>query len=52
MLDSLRELGWASRDMRKRQKQIETATRDLATKLGRTPTKGELAGEMGVGLDR
>ena len=35
ILDSLRELDWASRDMRKRQKQIETATRDLATKLGR-----------------
>jgi len=52
ILDSLRELDWASRDMRKRQKQIETATRDLATKLGRAPTEGELAGEMGVGLDR
>jgi len=52
ILDSLRQLDWASRDMRKRQKQMEAVTRDLSTKLGRTPTESEVAKEMGVGLDR
>ena len=52
ILDSLRQLDWASRDMRKRQKQMETVTRDLSTKLGRTPTETEVARGMGVGVDR
>src|SRR5579871_6945111 len=52
ILDSLRQLDWASRDLRKRQKQMESVTRDLATRLGRTPTESEVAKEMGVGLDR
>src|SRR5580692_12070512 len=29
ILDSLRQLDWASRDMRRRHKQVEAATRDL-----------------------
>src|SRR6201981_3082841 len=33
ILDSLRQLDWASRDQRKRQKQIESATRELTAKL-------------------
>src|SRR6266480_8130981 len=37
ILDSLRQLDWASRDLRRRQKQVEAATRDLAINLGRTP---------------
>jgi RNA polymerase sigma factor FliA len=52
ILDSLRELDWASRDMRKRQKRMDTVTRDLSTKLGRTPTEGEVAKEMGVDVER
>jgi RNA polymerase sigma factor for flagellar operon FliA len=52
ILDSLRQLDWASRDMRKRQKHIDSVTRDLATKLGRTPSDSEIAHEMGVGLER
>jgi RNA polymerase sigma factor FliA len=52
ILDSLREQDWASRDMRKRQKQMEGVTRDLSTKLGRTPTEGEVAQEMGVDVER
>lgn len=52
ILDSLRQLDWASRDQRKRQKQVEAATRDLSGKLGRTPTESEVAGEMGLSLDR
>jgi RNA polymerase sigma factor FliA len=52
ILDSLREQDWASRDMRKRQKKMDSVTRDLSTKLGRTPTEGEVAQEMGVDVER
>jgi RNA polymerase sigma factor FliA len=52
ILDSLRQLDWASRDLRKRHKQMEAATRDLTAKLGRTPTPGELAAAMGLNAQR
>jgi RNA polymerase sigma factor for flagellar operon FliA len=52
ILDSLRQLDWASRDMRKRQKQIEGVMRELAGKLGRVPTESELAAQMGVSVTR
>lgn len=52
ILDSLRELDWASRDLRKRQKQMDAVTRDLSTRLGRTPTESEVAGEMGIEIQR
>ena len=41
ILDSLRQLDWASRDLRRRQKQIDAVSRELAHKLGRTPTDSE-----------
>jgi RNA polymerase sigma factor for flagellar operon FliA len=52
ILDSLRQLDWASRDMRRRQKQVDTVSRDLTAKLGRAPTEVEIAGEMGVTTER
>ena len=52
ILDSLRELDWASRDMRKRQKRMEAVTHELSTRLGRVPTESEVAQEMGVDLER
>ena len=52
ILDSLRQLDWASRDLRRRQKQIEVATRELLATLQRNPTEAELADKMGVDLDR
>jgi len=52
ILDSLRELDWASRDMRKRQKQIDAVTGELAFKLGRNPVESEVAAELGVSTDR
>ena len=52
ILDSLRQLDWASRDLRKRQKQVESVTRDLAAKLGRTPHETEVASEMGLDMTR
>jgi RNA polymerase sigma factor for flagellar operon FliA len=44
IFDSLRQSDWASRDLRKRHKQMERITRDLTAKLGRTPRQDELAG--------
>jgi RNA polymerase sigma factor for flagellar operon FliA len=52
MLDSLRQLDWASRDLRKRQKQADEVTRDLSTRFGRTPAENEVALEMGLSMDR
>ncbi|MGE5648494.1 MAG: sigma-70 family RNA polymerase sigma factor [Acidobacteriota bacterium] len=52
MLDSLRQLDWASRDLRRRYKQIEAAARELAGELHRNPTESELADRMGVEVDR
>src|ERR1700730_9249179 len=43
ILDSLRQLDWASRDLRRRHKQVEAATRELASTLQRTPTEAEIA---------
>ena len=52
ILDSLRQLDWASRDLRKRQKQVDSVTHALGAKLGRTPLDGEIAEEMGLSPDR
>lgn len=52
ILDSLRQLDWASRDLRKRYKQMESVTRDLTTKLERTPTPNEVADAMGLSSRR
>ncbi len=48
ILDSLRDQDWASRDLRRRQKQVEQITRDLTAKLNREPAQHEIAAEMGV----
>jgi len=52
ILDSLRQMDWASRDMRKRQKQVEAAVQDLSARLGREPSDTEIAEEMGMSLPR
>ena len=52
ILDSLRQLDWASRDMRRRQKQADTVSRDFTAKFGRTPTEAEVAEQMGVTIER
>jgi RNA polymerase sigma factor for flagellar operon FliA len=52
ILDSLRQLDWASRDLRKRQKQSDVVTRDLSETLGRAPSDGEVAEKMGMDVDR
>jgi RNA polymerase sigma factor FliA len=52
ILDSLRQMDWASRDLRRRQKQMDQVSRALATKLGRVPTETEVAEEMGLDPSR
>src|SRR5205085_3901223 len=52
ILDSLRQLDWASRDLRRRHKQLEAVTRELSAAMSRPPTELELAEKMGVTVDR
>jgi RNA polymerase sigma factor for flagellar operon FliA len=52
ILDSLRQLDWASRDLRRRHKQVEAATRELAATLQRTPTESEVAQKLGIEVER
>src|ERR1700733_9334106 len=52
ILDSLRQLDWASRDLRRRHKQVEAATRELSATLQRTPTESEIAAKLGVDVER
>ncbi len=48
ILDSLRQQDWASRDLRKRYKQVETVTRELTVKFERAPTDAEVANHIGL----
>jgi len=50
MLDELRGSDWMSRGDRRHQRSIETAVRRLEQRLGRAPSEGEIAGEMGLTL--
>jgi RNA polymerase sigma factor for flagellar operon FliA len=52
ILDSLRDLDWASRDLRRRHKQLEAVTRELAAEKERNPTEGEIAEKMGMSIER
>ncbi len=52
ILDSLRDMDWASRDLRKRHKQLESITRELASVMERNPTEVEIAEKMGMDVSR
>jgi RNA polymerase sigma factor for flagellar operon FliA len=52
ILDSLRQLDWASRDLRRRHRQVEVAVRELSSKLQRNPTEMEIAEAVGVDIER
>ena len=52
ILDSLRDMDWASRDLRKRHKQLESITRELAAVMERNPTEAEIAEKMGMDVTR
>jgi RNA polymerase sigma factor for flagellar operon FliA len=51
LLDELRGLDWASRSVRGRARRIDEAQQRLTATLGRTPTRVELAGALGVAVD-
>ena len=51
ILDSLRELDWSPRHLRRQARRIEEAHRDLAAELGRAPAEPELAARLGLELD-
>lgn len=51
ILDSLREVDWGSRLMRRRGREIAEATAKLEARLGRQPVEAEIAAEMHVDVD-
>ena len=52
ILDGLRGLDTASRDMRRKNKNAERVYRELEAKLGRTPNDQEMAKALGLSLGR
>jgi RNA polymerase sigma factor for flagellar operon FliA len=52
MLDSLRQLDWASRDLRRRHRQMEAVVRELTAELQRTPSDEEVAERLGLDVKR
>jgi len=50
ILDSLRELDWGSRRLRRKARNIDQAVEKLAAKLGRQPDEEEIAAELGIEL--
>lgn len=52
ILDSLRDLDWATRDLRKRHKQLDAVTQEFAARMARTPTEAEIAERMGMDVTR
>jgi RNA polymerase sigma factor for flagellar operon FliA len=52
ILDSLRTLDWSPRELRRKGRAVEEAIRVLSARMGRAPQEGEVAGEMGLGLEQ
>ena len=50
MLDSLREMDWSPRDLRRKARRLEEAHNTLRSSLGRNPSEPELAVELGIDL--
>ena len=51
MLDSLRELDWSPRPLRRKARQLEQAHQQLRARLGRPATETELAAELKIKLE-
>ena len=51
ILDQIRKMDWIPRTIRQRQKQIDTAMKELEQRNGRPPTDAELAAYMGISED-
>ena len=50
ILDSLREMDWSPRDLRRQSRRLEEAHDKLRLELGRNPSEPELAKELGMEL--
>src|SRR5215813_5923054 len=50
ILDSLREMDWSPRDLRRKARRLEEAHNKLRSELGRNPSEPELAAELGMDL--
>src|SRR5580698_1092925 len=50
ILDSLREMDWSPRDLRRKARRLEEANNTLRSQLGRNPSETELAAELGIDL--
>jgi RNA polymerase sigma factor for flagellar operon FliA len=50
ILDSLRDLDWGPRELRRKGRQIEEALHKLRNSLGRAPSESELAASQGMSL--
>ena len=52
ILDSLRMLDWGPRELRRKGRAVEAATRALTARMGRAPGEAEIAAEMGLELEQ
>jgi len=52
ILDSLRDLDWSPRPLRRKARRIEEAQQRLRARLGYSPSESQLAEELGMGLDK
>jgi len=50
ILDSLREMDWSPRDLRRKSRQIDTVVQKLQLELGRTISEPEIAKALGLSL--
>jgi RNA polymerase sigma factor for flagellar operon FliA len=50
ILDSLREVDWGTRGLRRKARRIESAISECRARFGRDPTEPEIAAEVGVTL--
>jgi len=51
ILDSLRQMDWSPRALRRQARRIEQAQHDLSAVLGRAPNESEIATQLGVPLE-
>ena len=52
ILDSLRDLDWSPRPLRRKARRIEEAHQKLRARLGYSPSESQLAEELGMSLDK
>ncbi len=51
ILDSLREMDWGPRELRRKARKVEEAHRKLSLELSRAPSESEMAKELGMSLN-